>query len=159
VSFLERGAKKRTLRFRCCLSSAGICLSQSHRITKVGKDTQDHPGQPAPHHQSFSLNHMSLNTMSQCSLNASRVGDSTTSPGSPFQCLTTLSEQKYLLMASLNLPWRSLSPFLIITLFLTQATMALAPFASQAHCQLTFRQASGIICRSILSSQLCSQSD
>ena len=34
---------------------------------------------------------MSLNTTSKHSLNTSRVGDSTTSLGSPFQCLTTLS--------------------------------------------------------------------
>ena len=35
---------------------------------------------------------MSLTTMSKCSLNTSRVGDSTTYLGSPFQCPTTLSE-------------------------------------------------------------------
>ena len=28
-----------------------------HRITKVGKDQQDHPVQPSTHHQEFSLNH------------------------------------------------------------------------------------------------------
>jgi len=27
-----------------------------HRITKVGKDPQDHPVQPSTHHQQFSLN-------------------------------------------------------------------------------------------------------
>ena len=31
---------------------------------------------------------MSPNTMSKCSLNTTRVGDSTTSLDSPFQCLT-----------------------------------------------------------------------
>ena len=36
---------------------------------------------------------MSLNTMSKRSLNTTRVSDSTTSLGSPFQCLTTLSEK------------------------------------------------------------------
>ena len=35
---------------------------------------------------------MSLNATSKHSLNTSRVSDSTTSLGSPFQCLTTLSE-------------------------------------------------------------------
>jgi len=29
-----------------------------HRITKVGKDLQDHPVQPSTHHQQFSLNHV-----------------------------------------------------------------------------------------------------
>ena len=36
---------------------------------------------------------MSLNTTSKRSLNTSKVGDSTTSLGSPLQCLTTLSER------------------------------------------------------------------
>jgi len=57
---------------------------------------------------------MSLNTMSKHSLNTSRIGDSTTSLGSPFQCLTTLSEKYYFLTSSLNLPWHSLKPFLLV---------------------------------------------
>jgi len=48
---------------------------------------------------------MSLSTTSKCSLNTTRVSDSTTSLGSPFQCLTTLSEKQYFLTSSLNLPW------------------------------------------------------
>ena len=32
--------------------------SQNHRITKVGKDPQDHPVQPFTHHQWFLLNHV-----------------------------------------------------------------------------------------------------
>jgi len=35
---------------------------------------------------------MSLSTTSKRSLNTTRLGGSTTSLGSPFQCLTTLSE-------------------------------------------------------------------
>ncbi|KAK4817702.1 hypothetical protein QYF61_026392 [Mycteria americana] len=35
-------------------------------------------------------------------------GDSTTSRGSLFQCLTTLSVKKFFLISSLNLPWRNL---------------------------------------------------
>jgi len=35
-------------------------------------------------------------------LNASRDGDSNTSLGSPFQCLTTLSEKKFFLISNLN---------------------------------------------------------
>jgi len=54
---------------------------------------------------------MSLNTTSKRSSNTSRVGGSTTSLGSPFQCLTTLSDKQYFLKSSLNLPWRSLRPF------------------------------------------------
>ena len=54
---------------------------------------------------------MSLNTTSKRSLNTSRVSDSTTSLGSPFQYLTTLSEKQYFLTSSLNLPWCSLKPF------------------------------------------------
>ena len=41
---------------------------------------------------------MSLRTTSKRSLNTSRDGDSTISQGSPFQCLTTLSEKKYFLI-------------------------------------------------------------
>ena len=47
---------------------------------------------------------MSLNTTSKRSLNTMRLGDSTTSLDSPFQCLTTLSEKYYFLTSSLNLP-------------------------------------------------------
>ncbi len=46
---------------------------------------------------------MSLSTTSKCFLNTSRVGDFTTSLGSPFQCPTTLLENKLLLMSSLKL--------------------------------------------------------
>lgn len=47
---------------------------------------------------------MALSTTSECFLNTSRVGDSTTSPGSPFQCLTNLLE-KYFLTSNPNLRW------------------------------------------------------
>jgi len=52
---------------------------------------------------------MSLSTMSKCSLNTPRVGDSTASLG-PLQCLTTVLEKQYFLTTSLNLPWHSLRP-------------------------------------------------
>ena len=48
---------------------------------------------------------MSLSTTSKRFLNTSRDGDSTTSLGSPFQCLTTLPVKKFFLISSLNLPW------------------------------------------------------
>lgn len=38
------------------------------------------------------------------SLNASRDGDSTSSLGSPFQCIATVSEDKLFLTFNLNLP-------------------------------------------------------
>ena len=61
--------------------------TQNHRITKVGKDPQDHSVQPSTHHQQFSLNHVPQhNVQTLNTLNTSRIGDSTTSLGSPFQC-------------------------------------------------------------------------
>ena len=39
-------------------------------------------------------------------LNTSRDGDSTTSLGSLFQCLITLSVKKFFLISNLNFPWR-----------------------------------------------------
>jgi len=47
---------------------------------------------------------MSRSTTSKWFLNASRDGDSATSLGSPFQCLTTLSVKTFLLITNLNLP-------------------------------------------------------
>ena len=63
---------------------------------------------------------MSLNTTSKCSLNTTRLSDSTSSLGSPFQCLTTLSEKQYFLTSSLNLPWRSLKPFPLVLMITSQ---------------------------------------
>ena len=63
---------------------------------------------------------MSLNTMSKHSLNTSRVSDSTTSLGNPFQCLTTLSEKYYFLTSGLNLPWHRLKPFPLVLSLVTQ---------------------------------------
>ena len=57
---------------------------------------------------------MSLSTTSKHLLNTSRDGDSTTSLGSLFQCLTTLSVKKCFLTSNLNLPWRNLRPFPLV---------------------------------------------
>ncbi|KAK4823949.1 hypothetical protein QYF61_008335 [Mycteria americana] len=57
---------------------------------------------------------MSLSTSSKRPLNTSRDGDSTTSLGSLFQCLITLSVKKNFLISSLNLPWRNLRPFPLV---------------------------------------------
>ncbi|KAK4820995.1 hypothetical protein QYF61_009461 [Mycteria americana] len=43
-------------------------------------------------------------------VNSSRDGDSTTSLGSLFQCLITLSVKKFLIISNLNLPWHNLTP-------------------------------------------------
>ncbi|KAK4829053.1 hypothetical protein QYF61_001858 [Mycteria americana] len=51
-----------------------------------------------------------------------RDGDSTTSLGSLFQCLTTLSVKKNFLRSSLNLPWRNLRPFpLVLSLVVVES--------------------------------------
>ncbi|KAK4813638.1 hypothetical protein QYF61_014398 [Mycteria americana] len=47
-------------------------------------------------------------------LNSSRDGDSTTSLGSLFQCLITLSVKKFFQIANLNLPWCNLRPFPLV---------------------------------------------
>ena len=53
---------------------------------------------------------MALSARSPWFLNTSREGDCATSLGSPFQCLTTLSEKKCFLISNLNLPWYNLRP-------------------------------------------------
>ena len=61
---------------------------------------------------------MALSARSPWFLNTSREGDCATSLGSPFQCLTTLSEKKCFLISNLNLPWHSLRPFPLITSYM-----------------------------------------
>jgi len=53
---------------------------------------------------------MFLSTTSRQFLNTSRDGDPTTSWGSLFQCLATLSAKKLFLISNLNLPWCNLRP-------------------------------------------------
>ena len=45
-------------------------------------------------------------------------GDFTTSLGSLFQCLTTLSVEKFFLISNLNLPWHNLRPLPLVLLYL-----------------------------------------
>jgi len=52
-------------------------------------------------------------------LNTSRDGDSTTSLGSLFQCLTTLWTKILFLISSLNLPWHNLRPFPLVLSLVT----------------------------------------
>jgi len=64
---------------------------------------------------------MPLSTTSKWFLNTSRDGDSTTSLGSLFQCLTTLYVKKCFLISNLNLHWCNLRPFPLL----------LSPFSSE----------------------------
>ncbi|KAK4823315.1 hypothetical protein QYF61_000917 [Mycteria americana] len=48
-----------------------------------------------------------------------RDGDSTTSLGSLFQCLTTVSVKEFFLISNLNLPWRNLRPFPLVLSLVT----------------------------------------
>jgi len=52
-----------------------------------------------------------LRALSKCLLNTDRLGASTSSPGSLFQCLSTFSVHKCFLMSRINLPWFSFEPF------------------------------------------------
>ena len=61
---------------------------------------------------------MSLSATSKSFLNISRDGDSTTSLGSPFQLLTTVSKMIFL-MSNLKLPWCNLQPFPLILSLVT----------------------------------------
>jgi len=66
--------------------------SENHRITTVGKDLQDHPVQPSPILPTNHVPQYNIYTFLEHLVTpASRTGDSTTPPGSPFQHLTTLS--------------------------------------------------------------------
>ena len=62
---------------------------------------------------------MSLSAISRCFLNTSRGGDSITFLGSLFQCLTALSEKKFLLKSDLNCPCCNLRPFPLILSLVT----------------------------------------
>ena len=71
-------------------------------IIQVGKDLSDPQVQPQPT-QPCPLP-TSLSATSPWFWNTSRDGDPTTSLGSPFQCLTALSEKKLFVISDLNLP-------------------------------------------------------
>ena len=73
---------------------------------------------------------MSLSTTSKCFLNTSRDGDSTTSLGSLGHCLSSLSEN-FFLISNLNPPWCNLRTFPLI-LFLEEVNPHLATTSFQA---------------------------
>ncbi|KAK4813146.1 hypothetical protein QYF61_013111 [Mycteria americana] len=54
-------------------------------------------------------------------------GDSTTSPGSLFQCLMTLSVNKFFLISNLNLPWCNLRPFPLVLSLVTWEKRPIPP--------------------------------
>ena len=62
---------------------------------------------------------MSWSTTSTRFFNTSRDGDSTTSLGSLFQCLTTVSVKKFFLISNLNFPWHNLRPLPLILSLVT----------------------------------------
>ena len=65
------------------------------------------------------LNHIPKCHIYKFFLKTSRDGDSTTSLGSLFQCLATLSVNKFLLISYLNLPWRNLRPLPLVLSLVT----------------------------------------
>ncbi|KAK4825477.1 LOW QUALITY PROTEIN: hypothetical protein QYF61_027632 [Mycteria americana] len=65
---------------------------------------------------------MFLNATPTHPLNTCMDGDSTTSLGSLFQCLTTLSVKKFSLISNLNLPQRNLKPFPLVLWLLGEET-------------------------------------
>ena len=71
---------------------------------------------------------MSLSTTSKRFLSTSRDGESTTSWGSPFQCLTTLSEKLFFLTTNLNLPCH-MKPFrLVLSLVMREKRLTSTSF-------------------------------
>lgn len=74
---------------------------RNHRIRSVGKDLRDHRVQPAAERQRVNQT-VPLSATPTLSLNPSRDGDPTASPGSAFRCLSTLSVQTFLLLSSLK---------------------------------------------------------
>ena len=67
--------------------------------------------------------------------NTSRDRDSTTPLGSRFQCLTTLSVEKFFLISNLNLPWHNLKPLPLI--------LSLVTWEKDTHLTTTSFQAVG----------------
>ena len=55
-----------------------------------------------------------LKAPSNLSLNTSREGTATASPGYLYQCLTTLLVKNFFLMSNINLPYFSLKPLLLL---------------------------------------------
>lgn len=90
---------------------------EGHRIIWVGADLQVHWVQPLTTALSNRPWHWVPHPVGVF-LNSPRDSNSSTSLGSPFQGLTTLSVKTFLLLSNLNLPWCSLVLFpLVLLLF------------------------------------------
>ena len=76
---------------------------------------------------------MSLCTISKCFLHTSMDSDSTTSLGSPFQCLTTLLENKFFLISNLTFPLAQLAAIPSCPIAVTQEKR-LTPTLSMSLC-------------------------
>ncbi|KAK4820559.1 LOW QUALITY PROTEIN: hypothetical protein QYF61_000709 [Mycteria americana] len=100
---------RHSLLSRCCLRSrrSGLASAGQRGI----------PG--APMDYTTAACHQRVNPPAPRDALASRDGDSTTSLGSLFQCLITLSVKKNFLISSLNLPWRNLRPFPLVLSLVT----------------------------------------
>ena len=79
----------------------GLNESQNHRLEKTSKiiKSNHHPNTTMP-----TKPKVSRSASSASFLNTSRDGDSTTSLGSLFQCLATVSVKKFFLISNLNSP-------------------------------------------------------
>ena len=95
--------------------------------SKIAKDHYDHLVQPISPSPVYPLNHW-LCVTSALFLETSRGSDSTTSLGSLFQCLTTLSEEQFFLISNMNLPWHNLRSFPLVLLHVMWEKR-LTPFA------------------------------
>ena len=87
---------------------------------------------------------MILSTTSKCFLNTSRDSDSTTSLGSPFQCLTILLENRFFQISNLNLPWgntRTVPLVLVLTVsvILSKKISSLALFYTDQHMSVSHK--------------------
>lgn len=98
-----------------CLTMCSF-VSQNHGIMKVGEDLLISLSSIVnPVLPSRPLNHVPK-CHNYLSFNTPRVGDSTTSPGSQFVSLTTLSGKKFFLIFHLNLSRSNLRPFALVFL-------------------------------------------
>lgn len=69
-------------------------------------------------------------------LNPPKGGDSTSSLGSVFQCLTSLSMNNFFLISSLNLPWHNLRPFsLVLSLVICEKRLTPTWFQHPFSCR------------------------
>jgi len=88
---------------------------------------------------------MSLNATSTWLPNISRDSYSTSSLGSLFQCLITVSEKKFFLISNLNLFWCNLGPFPLVLLLLSERGGLSPPHNNLLSSLLPFREISFVL--------------